>query len=114
MAYLLLPPHYLLQEVHIGCVHGGQVGLAVLQEEVIQLLLGLHLGRQLINVHLLQLHLCYMTVNQGLLPYFQRYQKGGILRAKDMSLIIIILKINYYSIGNKYVTKFPIPLAGIG
>ena len=48
--YLLGTPHDLLEEVHVGCVHGRQVRLAVLQQEVVELLLGLHLRAQLVDV----------------------------------------------------------------
>ncbi len=48
--YLLGTPHDLLEEVHVGGVHGWQVRLAVLQQEVVELLLGLHLGAQLVDV----------------------------------------------------------------
>jgi len=46
--YLLGTPHDLLEEVHVGGVHGRQVRLAVLQQEVVELLLGLH--AQLVDV----------------------------------------------------------------
>jgi hypothetical protein len=49
-SYLLGPPHDLLEEVHVRGVHGRQVRLAVLQQEVVELLLGLHLGAQLVDV----------------------------------------------------------------
>ena len=48
--YLLGPAHDLLEEVHIRGIHGQQVRLAVLQQEVVQLLLGLHLRAQLVDV----------------------------------------------------------------
>ena len=49
----LLPPWHpddLLEEVHVSGVHGRQVRLAVLQQEVVELLLGLHLRAQLVDV----------------------------------------------------------------
>ena len=49
-SYLLGTPHDLLEEVHVGGVHGRQVRLAVLQQEVVELLLGLHLCAQLVDV----------------------------------------------------------------
>ena len=48
--YLLGTPHDLLEEVHVGGVHGRQVRLAVLQQDVVELLLGLHLRAQLVDV----------------------------------------------------------------
>jgi hypothetical protein len=48
--YLLGPSHDLLEEVHVGGVHGRQIRLAVLQKEIVQLLLGLHLRAQLVDV----------------------------------------------------------------
>ena len=48
--YFLAAPHDLLVEVHVRGVHGRQVRLAVLQKEVVELLLGLHLGAQLVDV----------------------------------------------------------------
>ena len=50
-AYLLAAPHDLLEEVHVRGVHGRQVRLTILQQEVVQLLLGLHLRAQLVDVH---------------------------------------------------------------
>ena len=49
-SYFLGPSHDLLEEVHVGGVHGRQVRLAVLQQEVVELLLGLHLRAQLVDV----------------------------------------------------------------
>jgi len=40
----------LLEEIHISAIHGGQIGLAVLEQEVVELLLGLHLGAELVDV----------------------------------------------------------------
>ena len=54
--YLLGTPHDLLEEVHVGGVHGRQVRLAVLQQEVVELLLGLHLRAELVHVHSLEVH----------------------------------------------------------
>ena len=48
--YLLLALDHLLQEVHVGRVYGRQVGLAVLQQEVVELPLALHLGAELVDV----------------------------------------------------------------
>jgi hypothetical protein len=48
--YLLAAPHDLLEEVHVRSVHGWQVRLAVLQQENVELLLGLHLRAQLVDV----------------------------------------------------------------
>ena len=48
--YLLGTPHDLLEEVHVRGVHGRQVHLTVLQQEVVKLLLGLHLCAQLVDV----------------------------------------------------------------
>ena len=56
ISYLLGTPHDLLEEVHVRGVHGRQVGLAVLQQEVVELLLGLHLRAELIHVHGLEVH----------------------------------------------------------
>jgi len=47
--YLLFRLHDLLEEVDVGGMHRWQVGLAVLKQEVVQLLLGLHLGTELVN-----------------------------------------------------------------
>ena len=49
-SYLLGTPHDLLEKVHVGGVHGREVRLAVLQQEIVQLLLGLHLRAQLVDV----------------------------------------------------------------
>ena len=49
-SYLISTEHDLLEEVHVGGVHGRQVRLAVLQQEVVELLLGLHLRAQLVDV----------------------------------------------------------------
>ena len=54
--YLLAAPHNLLEEVHVHGVHGRQVRLAVLQQEVVELILGLHLRVQLVHVHALEVH----------------------------------------------------------
>ena len=48
--YLLAAPHDLLEEIHVRGVHGRQVRLAVLQQEVVELLLGLHLRAQQVDV----------------------------------------------------------------
>ena len=58
-SYLLGNPHDLLDEVHVGGLHGRQVRLAVLQQEVVELLLGLHLRVQLVHVHALEVHWSY-------------------------------------------------------
>ena len=54
--YLFSTSHDLFEEVHIGGVHRWQVGLAVLQQEVVELLLGLHLRAELIHIHGLEVH----------------------------------------------------------
>ncbi len=54
--YLLASSHDLLEEEHVVCVHGRPVRLAVLQQEVVELLLGLHLRVQLVHVHALEVH----------------------------------------------------------
>ena len=46
--YLFFSFHDLFEKIDIGGMHWRQVGLAVLQEKVVQLLLGLHLGAELI------------------------------------------------------------------
>ncbi|MFN9959397.1 MAG: hypothetical protein ACK55I_40425, partial [bacterium] len=56
-AYLLAAPHDLLEEVHVCGVHVRQVRLAVLQQEVVELLLGLNFCVQLVYVHVLEFHL---------------------------------------------------------
>ena len=61
--YLLAAPHDLLEEVHVRGVHGWQVRLAILQEEVVELLLGLHLRVQLVHVHALEVHWSYRVGN---------------------------------------------------
>ena len=48
-SYLLGTPHDLPEEVNVGGVHGRQVRLAVLQQEVVELLRGLHLRTQLVD-----------------------------------------------------------------
>ena len=48
--YLIAAPHDLLEEVPGRGVHGRQVRMAVLQQEVVELLLGLHLRAQLVDV----------------------------------------------------------------
>ena len=57
--YLLDSSHDLLEEVHVRGVHGRQVRLAVLQQEFVELLLGLHLRVQLVHVHALEVHWSY-------------------------------------------------------
>ncbi len=54
--YLLASSHDLLDEVHVFGVLGRPVRLAVLQQEVVELLLGLHLCVQLVHVHALEVH----------------------------------------------------------
>ena len=49
-SYLLGTPHDLLEEVHIRGVHGRQVRLAVLQQEVVEHLLGFPLRAHLVDV----------------------------------------------------------------
>ncbi len=46
MAYLFVPPHHLLEKVHVGRVDGGQVRLAILHQELVELFLALELTRQ--------------------------------------------------------------------
>lgn len=50
--YLLLTSGDLLQEEGVDGVHLWQVGLALLNEEVIDVLLGLHFLHQVMDVHL--------------------------------------------------------------
>ena len=54
--YLLAFSYDLLEKVHVVGVHGRPVRLAVLQQEVVELLLGLHLRVQLVHVHALEVH----------------------------------------------------------
>jgi hypothetical protein len=54
--YLFDSSHDLFEEVPIDGVHRWQVGLAVLQQEVVELLLGLHLRAELVHVHSLEVH----------------------------------------------------------
>jgi hypothetical protein len=56
-SYLLVSPHYLLEEVHISGVQGWQVGLAVLEQEIEQLFLRLHLRADLVHIQALKVHL---------------------------------------------------------
>ena len=49
--YLLGPPGDLLEEVDVGRVHLGQVGLALLGEEVVDVPLRLDLLADLVDVH---------------------------------------------------------------
>ena len=46
--YLFLGFHDLFEKIDIGGMHWRQVGLAVLQEKVVELLFGLHLWAELI------------------------------------------------------------------
>ncbi len=55
-AYLIDSSHNLLEEVHVRDIHGRQVRLVFLQQEVVVLLLGLHLRVQLVHVHALEIH----------------------------------------------------------
>ncbi len=54
--YLLAASHDLLEEVHVPGVNGRQERLAVLHQEVVELLFGLHLRVQLVHVHVLEVH----------------------------------------------------------
>ncbi len=49
--YLFFPSHYLLKEVHVGRCHWREVGLAILEQEIVELLLALHFAAQGIYIH---------------------------------------------------------------
>ena len=50
--YIFVAPHDLLEEVYVGGAKGRQVRLPVAEQEVVELLLRLHLGAQLVDVDL--------------------------------------------------------------
>ena len=52
LPYIFVAVEHLLEEVDVGGAQGRQVGLAVLEQEVVELLLGLHLGAELVHIHL--------------------------------------------------------------
>jgi hypothetical protein len=56
ITYLLESSHDLLEEVHVRGVHERQVRLEVLKQEVVELLLGLHLRVELVHVHALEVY----------------------------------------------------------
>jgi hypothetical protein len=55
-SYVFTAIYDLLQKIHVRRGEGRQVRLAVLQKEVIELLLRLHLGAELVDAHLLVGH----------------------------------------------------------
>ena len=50
--YVFIAIDNLLEEVHVGGGEWRQVGLPILEQEVVQLLLGFHLGPQLVDAYL--------------------------------------------------------------
>ena len=52
ISYIFIPIDDLLEEVHVGGGERRQVGLPILEQEVVQLLLGFHLGPQLVDAYL--------------------------------------------------------------
>ncbi len=58
--YIFLSPDDLLEVVYVGRLQGWEIGLAILEKEVIELSLTLKLALELIHVDLLEIlaHLC--------------------------------------------------------
>ena len=52
ISYVFIAINDLLEEVHVGGGERRQVGLPILEQEVVQLLLGFHLGPELVDAYL--------------------------------------------------------------
>ena len=50
--YIFVAPHDLLEKVNISGAQGWQVRLPIAEQEVVELLLRLHLGAQVVHVDL--------------------------------------------------------------
>ena len=58
-AHFFRASHDLLEKIDVSGVHWRQICLAILKKEVVELLFGLHLRAQLIDIHCLKVHRFY-------------------------------------------------------
>ena len=60
--YFLGTPHYSLEEVNVGTVQWREVGLAVIDQEVVELLLALQLAGHLVDIDPLEIALIHVLL----------------------------------------------------